>query len=515
MDDANFGSKYDRQIRLWNSNGQESLSTSKICLINVSTLSSEILKNLVLPGVNSIVIIDSSKIDEIDLSTNFLLDENDLNSYKSVKLAQNLKLLNPDISLHSITNNNISFNDSKFWSSFDCVIYCSIPGKYNETLESNLSNTLWNYQIPLLKVSTIGFYSFLKIQLNEQTIIETHENNLQDLRIDHPWTELQTYIDNIDISSNSNNEYYTIPYSIILSKVYQHYMSSNSTRPMPSVMRKIIKSLYSTGDEINLDEAYNKAYLTMKDSAELTPTLRDILNDEKTIHLDNSSTLFWILCNALKSFYDTYNILPLSGVLPDMESNTTEYVNLKKLYNEKFENDKLFIKEKTIKILKSLNRSPDEIIKNENLLNNFVKNSRYLKVIKGNKWDSMTKILDLYKTDNEELKQKALIYLAFLIVEAYTKENNRYPVNTDKSKLRTVAISILCNDHDVKTFPDGLDKILDEICRASGRELHNISAIMGGIAAQEVIKILTNQYIPVDNCLVFDGILGKTSTFKI
>ena len=54
-----------------------------------------------------------------------------------------------------------------------------------------------------------------------------------------------------------------------------------------------------------------------------------------------------------------------------------------------------------------------------------------------------------------------------------------------------------------------------EVARAQGGELHNISSLTGGIVAQEVIKIITKQYIPIDNLCVFDGIKSKTQVFRL
>ena len=42
--------KYDRQLRLWSSNGQAALENARLCLINATATGTEILKNLVLPG---------------------------------------------------------------------------------------------------------------------------------------------------------------------------------------------------------------------------------------------------------------------------------------------------------------------------------------------------------------------------------------------------------------------------------------------------------------------------------
>ena len=58
------------------------------------------------------------------------------------------------------------------------------------------------------------------------------------------------------------------------------------------------------------------------------------------------------------------------------------------------------------------------------------------------------------------------------------------------------------------------DVSIDSI-RAGGGELHNISALTGGMVAQEIIKVITKQYMPVDNTCVFDGITSKTAIFRL
>ena len=53
--------KYDRQTRLWGE-GQILISASKLLCLNSDSLSSEILKNLILSGVGEVTIIDNAKI---------------------------------------------------------------------------------------------------------------------------------------------------------------------------------------------------------------------------------------------------------------------------------------------------------------------------------------------------------------------------------------------------------------------------------------------------------------------
>lgn len=55
---------------------------------------------------------------------------------------------------------------------------------------------------------------------------------------------------------------------------------------------------------------------------------------------------------------------------------------------------------------------------------------------------------------------------------------------------------------------------IQEVVRANGGELHNISALTGGMVSQEIIKIITKQYIPIDNTCVFDGVTSRTQVLK-
>ena len=66
--------KYDRQLRLWGSNGQKALMNSKILLINADSVGTETLKNLVLPGVGMFTILDDFTVDQDDLGCNFFVE---------------------------------------------------------------------------------------------------------------------------------------------------------------------------------------------------------------------------------------------------------------------------------------------------------------------------------------------------------------------------------------------------------------------------------------------------------
>ena len=54
-----------------------------------------------------------------------------------------------------------------------------------------------------------------------------------------------------------------------------------------------------------------------------------------------------------------------------------------------------------------------------------------------------------------------------------------------------------------------------EIVRYGGIELHNISALIGGIAAQEAVKVVTHQFVPLNNTYVYNGIACCGATYAL
>src|SRR4051812_19588288 len=83
--------------------------------------------------------------------------------------------------------------------------------------------------------------------------------------------------------------------------------------------------------------------------------------------------------------------------------------------------------------------------------------------------------------------------------------------NADSSEiLATISKSIL-----VPSSNERIVQVAEEVARSKGGELHNISALTGGMVSQEVIKIITKQYIPIDNTCIFDGITSRTQVLRI
>jgi len=59
------------------------------------------------------------------------------------------------------------------------------------------------------------------------------------------------------------------------------------------------------------------------------------------------------------------------------------------------------------------------------------------------------------------------------------------------------------------------DDWIAEFCRWGGAEVHNIDSVMGGVAAQEAIKAVTRQYVPLNNTFIFNGANGVAAALEI
>lgn len=52
------------------------------------------------------------------------------------------------------------------------------------------------------------------------------------------------------------------------------------------------------------------------------------------------------------------------------------------------------------------------------------------------------------------------------------------------------------------------------MCRFGGGEVHSVAAFMGGIAAQEVIKLVTHQFVPICQPLIYNAITQRVALLE-
>ena len=89
-------SRYDRQIRIWGADGQQSLERAKIVLFTSTATACECAKNLILGGVKSVTIVDNELVRERDTGNNFMVSVDDFLEQKKRAecVVRSLKELN-------------------------------------------------------------------------------------------------------------------------------------------------------------------------------------------------------------------------------------------------------------------------------------------------------------------------------------------------------------------------------------------------------------------------------------
>ena len=53
------------------------------------------------------------------------------------------------------------------------------------------------------------------------------------------------------------------------------------------------------------------------------------------------------------------------------------------------------------------------------------------------------------------------------------------------------------------------------LCRYADSEPHTTAALIGGIAAQEALKLLTRQFMPLDNTVAYCGVRCAVAAFRV
>ncbi|KAK4230036.1 putative NEDD8-activating enzyme E1 regulatory subunit [Podospora fimiseda] len=528
--------KYDRQLRLWAASGQAALESANILLVSsgAGVVGVETLKNLVLPGIGRFAIYDDEKVNAADLGVNFFVDESYLGKPRARALTELLLELNPEVQGDWYPNGEVKSleplisNDEA--PAFTVIMYTyPIKPEYLSLLESYSQK----HKTPLVAIHCAGFYSYFQINLpGPFPIVDTHpdETATTDLRVLAPWPELITFAEELtkDIDNQSDHEHGHLPYVVILLHYLEKWKTHHdgkvpSTYKEKTEFRSIIQAATRTtnaeGGEENFDEAVAAVLKTLV-APSLPSGLKEVFDYEHT-DPDEQKSDFWIIADAVKKFYEEHKCLPLPGKVPDMKAQSEVYIKLQTIYKTKARKD-------AAEILETVRATPggDKVDPAE--VDLFCKNAAFVKLINatgGGKISSKAdRLKEVYvyhsphtaqEVANDEMAEMTLQPLSlFPIYLALQPTSHRVDLNSPPIKAEKILeeVAKLVSDADKN------EKVIDaagEVARAEGGELHNVSALVGGMVAQELIKIITKQYIPIDNTCVYDGINSRTQVLRL
>ena len=519
--------RYDRQLRLWGDHGQNALESSNICLVNASATGTEILKNLVLPGIGSFTIIDNKRVAQSDTGNNFFVTLDLIGANRGAVALSLLQELNSDVKGKNIDDDfeSILLSTPDFFSRYSVVVATEL----SEEKLLHLSQVLWKSSTPLLVACAYGLMGYIRIAVQEHAIIESHPDNYhEDLRLDHPFPTLQAHVDKIDLDSLDNVQHGNVPFLIILLKYLEVWKTSHNGSIPKTYREKVeLKEMLRAGirsseegvplDEENFDEAI-KNVNSMVLTTQIPSQVQSLLEATTCTSITPESSNFWLLARALREFVvcEGNGYLPLRGSIPDMTSSSDMYIDLQRVYQTKARADMEAVASHLSELLASIGRPTNAI--SEDNIRLFCRNSAFLQVL------HYRTLEEEYRSPNvEELRMlnenhdsDIVYYILLRAAQHFYSLHKVYPgteegqFNADVAQLKSTVSSLLQK----LGLAAGLvrDDYISEFCRYGGGEIHAVSAFIGGVAAQEVIKLVTHQFVPLNNTLIYNATTSTTVT---
>nr|OQO17835.1 hypothetical protein B0A51_14443 [Rachicladosporium sp. CCFEE 5018] len=549
--------RYDRQLRLWGASGQVTLEEAHILLVNTGSgvTGIEALKNLVLPGVGQFSILDSATVSEEDLGVNFFLEDESLGKFRAEETVRLLGELNPDVRGHAITEPLESFLQKDDNLKPFTLLLVSAPIDYASLRK--IRDLALASQTPLFYTHCIGFFSHFSIQLPPAfPVVDTHPDPTatQDLRLLKPWPELEDFAKRMTdgLWSMAQHDLGHVPYVCLLLHYIDKYRTQHGKLPESYKDKTTVRDMVRAEgkDEENFEEAY-AAVLKSLNPPTIPSGVRDVLSAPETQSLTSVSSSFWLIANAIQQFVTKHSVLPLPGAVPDMKARSNDYITLQQIYKSKARADCAEVTASVRSLEKSTNRSAKlEIPVNE--IENFCKNAAHIHLVRGRPLQLITpgekpsfgdraKALRSQLTNPESLIG---LYLAFLAFDDFTATHtppvpahpssptgvlvpgaSDFALEADAAKLTATAHTYLdalinesgnrLEDPEYSDLRAEIEKYCTEIARAGGAELHNMASLTGGLVSQEIIKVITGQYVGVDNVCLVEGVASRMGTLKV
>ena len=128
---------------------------------------------------------------------------------------------------------------------------------------------------------------------------------------------------------------------------------------------------------------------------------------------------------------------------------------------------------------------------------------------------------DLISVLEQNSESEAAYYLILRGVDRFQRDFNVLPgedddqVEPDIGRLKSCVSQVLNECFPGISSSVIKDDFVHEVCRFGGSEPHALAAFIGGCAAHEAIKLLTKQYVPIDNLFLFNAMNLNSISLKI
>eukprot|EP00357_Protocruzia_adherens_P002316 CAMPEP_0115024230 /NCGR_PEP_ID=MMETSP0216-20121206/33053_1 /TAXON_ID=223996 /ORGANISM="Protocruzia adherens, Strain Boccale" /LENGTH=523 /DNA_ID=CAMNT_0002398127 /DNA_START=16 /DNA_END=1587 /DNA_ORIENTATION=- len=518
--------KYDRQLRLWGSHGQKKLMDASIVFLGASPINTETAKNLVLPGVGKVTIVDNQDVTSRDLGNNFFVSTEYLGKPRADCVAALVQELNPDVTVSGIKDDPVTLiNDNpEFFSNYSLVV----ASQLRHDQSKKLCELCKEKNIPLITQRQYGLLGYLRLYKNEHLIIESKPQDkvIDDLRTADPFPELLEFAQSFKLSELPDHLHSHVPYAVILIQLMQAWIKDHdgkrpSTTAEKDEFRNLVKSTSRAwGNEENFKEAYENSYKSFNTSS-IPFEVQQVIDDEKAKNPGADDDIFWFVVSAIKKFMDNEGngALPLIGSIPDMTSDTDSYINLQSIYNTRSTDDFEKTRKHLDDTLAAAGRSSEDV--SDEYFQRFCKNVYTLDCLRYRDIDT-----EINKPNSDDISceffdEDSLVhwYYALRAVDAYAANNGGVFPGVDEvtedlvDQLSTLVRGFMT---DAKLENGTVNEdILKEIIRYGASEIHNVAAFMGGVTSQEAIKLISEQYLPLNNTFLYSGITAKIQQLEL
>ena len=518
--------KYDRQLRLWGAEGQKALGDTCVIVVRATAVGTETAKNLVLPGVGEILVVDDVNEITTEYASNFFL-VNDASKSRAQMAMEHLGELNPDV--HGDWKNVACLATLDFAALFASKAHKKVlvvASDLEPPLLESVAAVCHRQKLPMIAVHSYGLLGIVRLQTPPLPLLNPKpRDGPPDLRLLTPFPALQNLAASIQWESLEDHEHGHVPYPFILLKVAAEYKAAHdgklpATFADKQVFQGSVKTAARNFDmQLNFQEAQKNAY-TAYAGRELD---LDHLGSLRDVAAQSCPSLHLLLQGLDKFLVNHANQPPVQGNIPDMTASTELYVKLQNAYREQGEKDLA-----EMRVLVPDCVSDDELanfcgnVYNLDLFQPRTMQQEYNEVTP----DDIAEDLAMSTMEGDERPEHSplLWYLSFRACQLFFLKEGRYPGVLDdyeqdipilQNCIETAVQRSKLQDNDlVKATLLKSTDYATELTRYGNAEIHNIASVVGGVASQEAVKLITGQYVPFDNCYVFNGVASIGGVYR-
>jgi amyloid beta precursor protein binding protein 1 len=346
-----------------------------------------------------------------------------------------------------------------------------------------------------------------------------------------------------------------VPYPLILLHVSGKWKATKGQLPRSLEERQefvkwIQQESRNFDTELNFQEAVQNAYLAYTEPRRIDmdhlSKMEQMLETGK--NNNHACQELQAMLGALRIFLQQHSRPPLHGTIPDMTASTDLYVQLQQVYRDQAAAD--------MQAMRQLLLQQPIQVSDDNLLSFCQNVTLHIDVYDTGKLTTnpatgaaaatssvMEDLVDAASDPYEVPEQTPIVwFLAFQACQAFYQDHGRYPgcftdsenehgaCEQDATKLMgyfrpvcqafpSLAETDLIQQALLQTSQDPEQmcmsrRIAQECTRWANAELHTIGSIVGGVASQEAVKLITGQFIPLNNTYVYNGICSVGAVYK-